>query len=116
MNEVAALSREEVLERLTTDRRVVLVEALPVPQFQRAHISGAINIPYDQPELARDHLPDPDADIIVYCARERCERGRELAAHLVELGYSHVFEYPGGKQDWHRSGLPITGDMPPYST
>jgi rhodanese-related sulfurtransferase len=33
---------------------------------------------------------------------------RELAA----LGYKHVREYVGGKQDWINAGLPAEGEHP----
>lgn len=114
--EVPSLSREELVEHLASDHPPTLVEALPSRQYDRAHIVSAVNVPYDRVDLAPEVLPDLNVDIVVYCARDRCERGRELAAQLLELGYKRVSEYPGGKQDWHRNGLPITGDMPPYSS
>ena len=63
------ISREEILRRLN-DPTLTIVDVLPVESYDEAHIPRAINIPVaDIEERARALLPDPAAEIAVYCGK-----------------------------------------------
>lgn len=63
------ITREELLRRLH-DPSLTIVDALAQESYEAHHIPGAINLPvaYVQ-ERARKLLPDPAAEIVVYCAK-----------------------------------------------
>lgn len=72
-----------------------------------AHLPGALNFPHAQvDELAPELLPDKDAPVVVYCSNLACQYSVVASKRLVELGYTNVFEYEEGKQDWIDAGLP----------
>jgi rhodanese-related sulfurtransferase len=63
------ISREELLRRLK-DPRLTIVDALPAASYEAGHIPGAINLPVAEVEhRARTLLPDPAAEIAIYCAK-----------------------------------------------
>jgi hypothetical protein len=63
------ISREEILRRLD-DPKLTIMDALPPESYEAAHIPGAINLPVaDVEQSARTLLPDPAAEIAVYCAK-----------------------------------------------
>jgi rhodanese-related sulfurtransferase len=63
------ISREELLRRLH-DPGLIIVDALPASSYEAGHIPGAINLPAAViGDLARQLLPDPAAEIVVYCAK-----------------------------------------------
>jgi len=63
------ISREELLGRLN-DPALIIVDALPSSSYEAEHIPGAINLPVAEVEhLAAALLPDPAAEIVVYCAK-----------------------------------------------
>ncbi len=100
------ISREELVARLEQGE-VTLVEALGPRYYEDAHLPGAINLPHDQvDELAPTRLPDRDAQIVVYCANTACQNSAVVARRLTQLGYTNVFDYEDGKQDWIEAGLP----------
>ena len=69
---VEKISREELKGKLDRGEEVVLVEALGEAHFEEAHLSGAINIPYDRvDELAPTMLPDKSAQIVALCPSAR---------------------------------------------
>lgn len=101
------IDRQELWQRLERRERLTLVEALPEPYYRKAHLPGAVNIPHTRvDELATQLLPDKEAEIVVYCANLACENSEIAARRLTELGYRHVHDYAGGKQDWITAGLP----------
>jgi len=63
------ITREELLRRLH-DPSLTIVDALPRASYEEGHIPGAINLPVAEVEArARTLLPDPAAEIVVYCAK-----------------------------------------------
>lgn len=104
---VQSISRDELAAKIA-DGAVTVVEALPASYYIEAHLPGAINLPHDEVDaLASRLLTAKDAEIVVYCANEPCPNSGIAAARLSELGYSNVFEYGPGKQDWIDAGLPV---------
>jgi rhodanese-related sulfurtransferase len=97
----------ELLEELSSSDPPVLVEALGAAYFADAHLPGAINIPPGQVDrIVRHLLLDVRSRIVVYCSGA-CESSRIVARRLIELGYSKVAVYAGGKEEWVEHGLPV---------
>ena len=110
MTGVPRIERDELLELIETGAPLVLVDALAPMSYAHSHLPGAINlIPERVDDEARRRIPDLDANVVVYCANESCESSVEVAERLVELGYTHVRHYPGGKSEWTEAGLPLEG-------
>ncbi len=105
---VKRITREALHAKLERNEPVTLVEALPPKYFADKHLPGAINIPHDKVDaLAPTLLPDKSAEIVVYCASAPCENSGIAAERLAALGYTRVFDYHEGKQDWIAAGLPV---------
>ena len=45
--------------------------------------------------------------IVTYCGGTQCPSSKQAAEKLVSLGYSIVFAYEGGLQDWQEGGFPF---------
>lgn len=43
----------------------------------------------------------------MYCSNAACQNSPQAARRLVELGYTDVYDYEQGKQDWIDADLPI---------
>jgi rhodanese-related sulfurtransferase len=96
------------LRHLVDAGAVTVVEALPAPYYEDAHLPGAINIPHTEVrDLAPSLLPDKDAPIVVYCANLPCPNSEIATRVLGKLGYTNVREYAEGKDDWREAGLPL---------
>jgi rhodanese-related sulfurtransferase len=63
------ISRDELRSRLNTPS-LTIVDVLPAESYAAEHIPGAINLPFDSiNSRARELLPNPNAEIAVYCAK-----------------------------------------------
>jgi rhodanese-related sulfurtransferase len=106
------MTRDELKTRLDGGEAVSIVEALPEQYYRKAHLPGALLLPHDHvDELAPVLLPDKEATIVVYCANLACSNSAIAAERLTELGYTSVFEYAEGKQDWIDAGYPTEGGV-----
>ena len=63
------ISRDELKVLIGRGAPFVLLETLAPERFRSGHLPGAINLSPDRvKELAPTLLPDPQVDIVVYCA------------------------------------------------
>jgi rhodanese-related sulfurtransferase len=104
---IRKITRQQLAEKVLAGR-IVLVEALPEKYFIDSHLPGARHLPHDQvAALAAGVLPDPDAEIVVYCASAQCQNSHAAAHALMTLGYPNISVYAEGKKDWLEAGLPV---------
>ena len=107
---LAEIARDDLAALLESGGPLVLVDALGPISYGAAHLPGAINIPPERVDaLAGRRIPSLDHLVVVYCANPSCVSSVEVAERLVELGYSNVLHYAGGKEDWTSAGLPLEG-------
>lgn len=96
-------------ERLRSDDRPVLVNALAREAFDDARIPGSISIPAgDALRVAPDVLARDQA-IVVYCSSRSCTASPTLAQKLVDIGFTEVIDFEGGVDEWERAGYPMQG-------
>jgi rhodanese-related sulfurtransferase len=106
------ISRLELQRRIERGEITVL-EALPTSYWEAEHLPGAIAFPLDDVDgQAARLLPDKAAAIAVYCSNAVCNNSHVVAARLGVLGYTSVFRYTEGKQDWIEAGLPVESAAP----
>jgi rhodanese-related sulfurtransferase len=99
------IERDAVKEKI--DMGATVVEALPKEYWKDTRLPGALNLPHDQVDaLASGLLPEKQAEIIVYCTGSSCPNSGIAADRLVALGYTNVYAYKAGKEDWVDAGLP----------
>lgn len=62
-----SVDREE-LQRLVEERNAQIVEVLPRPEYEWAHLPGAVHLPLKQlDEAAAEKVLDRRRPVIVYC-------------------------------------------------
>ena len=101
------ITREELEEKIERGDDFVLVDALGQQHYERSHLPGAVNLPLEFVDEAEKVLPNKDSELVIYCMNLDCETSKEEARELEEMGYTKVFHYPGGKQDWLKANLPV---------
>ena len=68
-SDVPEISREELRKRLKS-ASLTIVDVLPAESYAAGHIPGAISLPLESvASQARELLPDPTAEIAVYCGK-----------------------------------------------
>ena len=105
------MSHEITLNELSPkirDHAAIVVEALPPAHFAAGHLPGALNLPLDRLESdAKVRLPDPDAEIVVYCSGPTCNNSHVAQRKLAAMGYTRVRVFSGGKAAWKDAGLAL---------
>ena len=103
------VTAEELRHKVDDGGTFVLVDALAPMIYAHSHLPGAINFPSADvnPDRVLRRIPDRDTEIVVYCSSDECDDSLITATKLVELGYTNVKHYAGGKNEWRDLGLPL---------
>lgn len=103
------IDRDDLKTMMRDQPRFCLLEVLSAEDYDAGHLPGAMNVPLEGDfEAAVAHAaPRKDEPVVVYCQHESCDASPRAARRLDEMGYQHVYDYAGGKQDWERAGLSL---------
>lgn len=101
--DVNYINIDEMKERIKKNNRLVLVDVRTKQEFDAAHIKGSAWIERGIAEfvLVRS-LPDPKAEIVVYC-KQGNRTGLVIKA-LRKAGYVNVAGLEGGFDEWVHRG------------
>jgi rhodanese-related sulfurtransferase len=92
-------------------RGPIVVDTRDDASWRQGRIPGALHVPGSElAERIDTVVPDPDADLVVYCWGPGCNGSTKAALRLAELGYTRVRELIGGFEYWAREGLAIETD------
>ncbi len=89
--------------------RALFLDARDQEDYHQGHILGAISLPA---HAFMDSLPmldalSPDQIIITYCDGVDCNASIDLAADLQTMGFTRIFFFFGGWQEWQAAAYPI---------
>jgi len=110
MDGIKLLSLEGLLEMRINGKKFQLVEVLTENQFKKRHIPGAVNIPITSIEEEAGDRLDRETTVVVYCSGYACDASTRAARKLMEMGFSDVLDYKGGKRGWIMGGLGMEGE------
>ncbi|MGD8415119.1 MAG: rhodanese-like domain-containing protein [Candidatus Latescibacterota bacterium] len=106
-----AISIEEV-KSLLDSGTAFFIDARAAGPFEKGHIPGALNIPYDRLNEYYAELTatvPPDAKVVCYCWSPTCDFSDQLATELKIMGYTDVVVFTGGWEEWQATGHPVEG-------
>ena len=88
----------------------VFIDSREREDYLKGHIRGAVHISAHDPdetiEARLDQLPK-DAHYVVYCDGAECGSSTSLARRMKDAGFSQVYVFYGGWDEWMVKDLPI---------
>jgi rhodanese-related sulfurtransferase/CBS domain-containing protein len=86
-----------------------LVEVLPKEEYDRVHLLGAINIPLASIHRTTADRLKWDKPVIIYSHNIIDDTSARAAWRLSSLGFTQIYRYAHGKEEWLAYGLPVEG-------
>ena len=105
-DEVKALTKDELWQRLKRKDKLVILDVRPVEEYEAGHIPGAISIPVNELKKRIKELPR-SKEIVAYCRGPLCALAPQATRYLKSKGY-RVKRLEEGAPDWEAAGLPLT--------
>jgi rhodanese-related sulfurtransferase len=84
----------------------VVVDLRSVDAFNRGHIVGARNIPFDELDARLDNLGDLKAKTIVTVCDTGMQAGKAVDK-LRKVGFDSAYGLKGGMTGWNQEGMPV---------
>jgi len=98
-------SVDDVAKAYKAGNKMIIIDARPPSDWMRAHIKGAVSLPYHEVTRFKD-VPQ-DTWVVAYCACPHHLSGI-VVDELIKLGHKKAVVLDEGVNDWHRKGYPMT--------
>lgn len=94
--------------------RFVLVEVGTIAAYSQLHIKSAIHMSLETIQKnPHPYFPNPGAEIVVYGESALSLEPRLAIRGLFQKGFSQIYFYRGGKEDWLIAGLDTQTSLVP---
>lgn len=106
LDEVSAAELQVLID---TNPELVIIDARAPEQFAQGHIPNAIQMRPD--DLTTEKLaalaPSKETALVFYCGNRQCPASGKAAHKAAEEGYTTLYKYTDGIEDWQAKGLPV---------
>jgi rhodanese-related sulfurtransferase len=103
------VNANEIFRLIEKHPNLVILDNRKEEDFASGHIEGAIRLIDTEvsAETLATHVPAKDVSVLFYCNGVKCGRAAKATEKAIALGYTHVFYYALGMDEWNKEGLPL---------
>jgi len=103
------VSAEEVIDLVEKFDDLVILDARKKSDVAKGFIEGSVSLPNTETNGASlaKHVPSKATPIVIYCNGSKCGRSVKSAKIAMSEGYSNIYWFRGGIQEWEAKGLPV---------
>lgn len=99
---VTAVTAEQVLDLVEKTPTLMIIDARIKADRQQGYIEGSISLPdikTNCTSLAK-LIPKKNTSVLFYCNGVKCGRSANSCKSAVKCGYSNVYWFRGGFEEW----------------
>jgi rhodanese-related sulfurtransferase len=103
------VTAEEVIELVESMDALVVIDARKSSDREKGWIEGSVGLPNTETNgdsLAKV-LPLKTTPVLFYCNGVKCGRSYKSAKIAISEGYSKIYWFRGGMEEWEAKGLPV---------
>jgi rhodanese-related sulfurtransferase len=96
----------EQFDKMRTQKDTVVLDVRTSQEYKQGHVPGSINVDISDPQFRKkvEEL-DKSKSYLVHCARGvRSARATKI---MAPMGFTNLFDYHGGFDEWKKSGKPV---------
>ena len=104
------VNADGVIKLIESETRLVILDNRRAEDFAVGHIENAkriLDTDLDQAKMV-GFVPVKDQPVLFYCNGLSCGRAAKAAEMAVGWGYTKVYYYALGMDEWKKLGLPLT--------
>ncbi len=106
----AKVTAEDLISLVDKHDNLVIIDARTAQDYEGGFIEGAISLPDTSttPEALAKVIPAKNTPVLFYCNGVKCGRSVASCKIAVADGYSNIYWFRGGWDEWVAKGLPVT--------
>jgi rhodanese-related sulfurtransferase len=99
----------QIFDLFKSKPNLVILDNRKEEDYAAGHIEGAIRLLDTEvsPDSLAKHISAKDTPVLFYCNGVKCGRAAKAIEKAVQLGYTNVYYYALGMQEWNGEGLPV---------
>lgn len=103
------VTAEQVVDLIGEMDELVVVDARKVSDHQKGWIEGSHSLPNTDTTAATlaKLVPSKAGPVLFYCNGIKCGRSYKSAKKAIEFGYTNIYWFRGGMEEWEAKGLPM---------
>lgn len=104
------IEAKQLKDTLATNSGVAVINTLSEDAFNAKHIPKSVNVPQDAPDFVErvEKTTSGKSDpVVVYCASASCDSSTKAGKKLEEAGFTNVYDFEGGIDEWEKNQLPL---------
>lgn len=104
---------DAIIELITNEPNLIILDSRREGDFNEGHIEGAVRLidtDVTGPDVLEAHIPSKDAPVLLYCNGLACGRAANVVQMAVDWGYTNVYYYALGMEEWRAQGLPLVSN------
>lgn len=107
---VEIVSAEQAVAMILSTPQLVILDTRKKEEYEKGHIEKARSMPdVDmQSDSFSSQFPDKNIPILLYCNGINCLRSSNAAKKCLQWGYSRLYWFRGGWQEWMNKALPVS--------
>jgi rhodanese-related sulfurtransferase len=103
------VNAQQIFDLVNNTPNLIIIDNRKLEDYAAGHIEGAVRlIDTDvSPETLAKNIPSKDAPVLFYCNGIKCGRAAKATEKAVQLGYSKIYYYALGMDEWNSERLPL---------
>ena len=103
------VSAEEMIELVEKFDDLVIIDSRKKSDVAKGYIEGSVSMPNTETNAASlaKHVPSKATPIAFYCNGIKCGRSMKAAKIALAEGYTNIYWFRGGIQEWEAKGLTV---------
>jgi rhodanese-related sulfurtransferase len=103
------VNAQQIFDLVAKTPTIVILDNRKEDDYAAGHIEGAVRLidtDVDAESLAQ-RIKSKDTPVLFYCNGVKCGRAAKAAEKAVHLGYTKVYYYALGMDEWNAQRLPL---------
>jgi rhodanese-related sulfurtransferase len=106
------VNADQLIDMVTKNSAVVVIDSRKSSDFTGGHIQGAYHLENKKTDAASlaQALKTKNTPAVFYCNGLKCGRAADAVKKALKHGYTNVYYYAKGMEEWKAKGLPVLKD------
>ncbi|MEA2986159.1 MAG: hypothetical protein QOD94_2413 [Alphaproteobacteria bacterium] len=103
------VNAKQIFDLVAKTPNIVILDNRKEDDYAAGRIEGAIRLidtDVNAESLAK-HIKSKDTPVLLYCNGVKCGRAAKAAEKAVQLGYTKIYYYALGMDEWNAERLPL---------
>jgi rhodanese-related sulfurtransferase len=103
------INADELLKMKNENKSLAIIDSRGGDWFDGTLIEGAVQLSVSDTneENLTKIVKNKSDKIVFYCTNEKCPASTKAAHKAAEMGYSNIYKYKAGIEDWKKRNLPV---------